>query len=213
MLPSLLLTLMLSAQTAPPPSQPWPRIRLDAYLPALDDTSRSFEEARTFVLTNGEASLPWTPPQVEMSAAEDLSRTSLSVAFNWVWLTDSQGRRPIWFARLRAMDGERTIERFADSRQCPGVEESLRQLDALPALEPRTPGLPEPGEAPDLTDVGGGYLHDNGYRIRLRGLFAGARYSQRLDMTGGSDAPFAPVIADSLTRLKSCWTETPPPRR
>lgn len=211
MLPTLVLTLMLSAQTPPP--QPYPRIRLADYVPALDGPGRAFEEARTFVAANGEDPLPWTPPQVEMTASEDLSRTSLSVAFNWVWLTDSGGRRPVWFARLRAMDGDGTIERFADSRQCPGVEESLRQLDALPAIEPGTPQPPTPGAAPDLTVLGGGYLHDNGYRIRLTGLFVGARYSQRLEMAGGSESPFASVIAESLTRLKSCWRETPPPRQ
>lgn len=154
-----------------------------------------------------------TPPQVEMTAGEDLSRTALSVAFNWVWLGEGENRRPAWFARLRAMDREGTIERFADSRSCPGVEESLRQLDALPTIEPRTPALPASVGPSDLTDFGGGYLHDNGYAIRLRGMFAGSRYSQRLEVAGGSDAPFAPVIADTLTRLKPCWTEVSPPTR
>lgn len=207
---ALFAALSVQIQAAPPP---YPRIRLADYLPPIEAPARSFEESRDYVRRNGEDPLPITPPQVEITAGEDLSRTSLSVAFNWVWLGEGQDRRPVWFARLRAMDWEGAIERFADSRTCPGLEESLRQIDDLPSIEPRVPTLPEPRGPTDLIDFGGGYLHDNGYSIRLRGLFAGGRYSQRMEVSGGSDAPFAPVIAETLTRLKPCWTETSPPMR
>jgi hypothetical protein len=209
-LSGLALSVALSAQT--PVNPPFPRVRLAPLVPAMEDTTRSFEEARAFVLRGGRDDLPWTPPQVEMTAGEDMTRTSLSLAFNLVWLTEDGVRQPVWFARLRAMSGDGTVERFADSRQCPGLQESLDALDALPGINPRVPGLPRPSRTPDLTDVGALTLHDNGYRIRLRGLFAGAAYSQTLEMSGGSEAPFAPVIVDSLSRLKPCWTETPPPR-
>lgn len=211
MLSSLVLSVALAAQT-PAPQEPYPRIRLADYIPSIQGAAPPSDDAWTFVRRGDEDALPVTPPQVVMSAHEDMLGTSLSVAFNWVWLSDDQGRRPVWFARLRASRGRGAIERFADSRQCPGVEASLRQLDDLALIEPRVPGLPNPSRSPDMTDFGIGWLHDNTYRIRLRGLFAGAQYSDRLEMTGGSLSPFAPVIADTLTRLKPCWTETPPPR-
>lgn len=210
LLSGLVLSVALLAQTTEP--QTYPRVRLDPLLPPMEDVGRSFEEARAFVQRGGEDDLPWTPPQVEMTAGEDMTRTSLSIAFNWVWLTEDGVRRPVWFARLRAMSGDGTVERFADSRLCPGVEASLEQLRALPQITPRVPGLPRPSAPPDFTDLGALALHDNGYRIRLRGLFAGEAYSQTLEMAGGSEAPFAPVIVDSLSRLKPCWTETSPPR-
>lgn len=209
--PSLLLSLALSAQAAPQ-EQLYPRARLADHLPPITDNGRSYEEARDFVRRGGEDDLPWTSPQIEMTAREDMSRTSLSLAFNWVWLTSSEGRRPVWFARLRAVSYAGTIERFADSRTCAGVEDSLRQLDALPMIDPRVPPLPEPSASGDAVDAFIGYLHDNTYGIRLRGLFSGGRHSDRLQVTGGSTAPFAPIVVDSLDRLKPCWTETPPPR-
>ncbi len=210
-LSSLLLSLALSTQAAPQ-DQLYPLARLDNHLPPITDNSRSYEQARDFVQRGGQDDLSWTPPQIEMTAREDMSRTSLSLAFNWIHLDSGEGRRPVWFARLRAMSYAGTIERFADSRTCPGVEDSLRQLDALPAIEPRVPPLPPPSGSGDVVDSLGGYLHDNTYGIRLRGLFSGSRYSDRLQVTGGSTAPFAPIVVDSLDRLLPCWTETPPPR-
>lgn len=207
---SLVLSLALSTQAAPDPAL-YPRIRLRDHLPPIGegDPGRA-GTALDFVRAGGEDSLPITPPAVEMTAREDMSPVSLSLAFNWVWLTDEDGRRPVWFARLRAADRDRSIERFADSRVCPGVEESLRQLDGLPMIDPQVPQLPDPSAPGAFADFGG-YMHDNTYRVRLRGLFAGGRYTDRLDVTGGSSAPFARIIGESLTRLKACWTETPPP--
>lgn len=216
MLTNLVLFAALTFQTVPPspapPPQPFPRIRLADYLPAAEVTPRPFEDSRAFLARNANDDLSVTPPQVEMTAGEDLSRTALSVAFNWVWLQEGDQRRPVWFARLRAMNWTGAFERFADSRNCPGVEESLGQLDALPPIEPRVPGLPDPKAPPDLTDLGALSFHDNSYGIRMRGLSEGGTYSDSLHVTGGSAAAFAPVIADSLTRLKPCWRETPPPR-
>lgn len=212
MLSGLVLSLALSIQTPAQTPPPYPRIRLNDYLPAAVMTPRPVEESRAFLARNGEDDLSWTPPQVEMTAGEDLSRVALSVAFNWVWLMEGGERRPVWFARLRAMDGSGVFERFADSRTCPAVADSLRQLDALPPIAPAVPGLPDPEGVPNLNDLGGLYLHDNSYGIRLRGLSEGQTRSDRLAVNGGSGAVFAPVIADSLRRLKPCWTETPPPR-
>ena len=217
MLSSLVLSAALLVQTAVPPRaqapQPFARIRLADYLPRLTDADRPFEEARAFLDRNGQDDLPWTPPQVEITAGEDLSRTALSVAFNWVWLGEGDARRPVWFARLRAMSWNGAIERYADSRTCPGVEESLRQLDALSSVDPFVPALPVHTPSQVVIDISSPYLHDNSYGVRLRGLPGGGAYSDRLQLNGGSGSAFAPVIADSLTRLKTCWTETPPPRR
>lgn len=212
---AMFATLSIPAPPASPAQvpQPIPRIRLADYLPPLADGSRDFEERRAFLARNGEDDLPWTPPQVEITAGEDLSRTALSVAFNWVWLGQGEARRPVWFARLRAMNLEGAVERFADSRTCPGVEESLRRLEALPLIDPRVPALPDPGAPPDPTELGALYLHDNTYGVRLRGLSEGGVHSFQLQANGGSGTVFAPVIAETLSRLKPCWTDSPPPRR
>lgn len=207
MLSAFVLTVVLAAQDPGPPLHPL--IDLDRALPPIEDEGRSMEDAMAFVANNGRDDLTWTPPQVEITAREDMSRTSLSIAFNWVWLTEpGQARRPVWFARLRAMDWDGSIERYADSRTCPGVEETLRQIDTLPVIQPRVPKLP----VPNATGIElGGYLHDNTYSVRMRGAYTAA-YTQRLEIDGGSDTPLAPIVEDALTRLKPCWTNTPPPR-
>jgi hypothetical protein len=219
MLSSLVLTLALSAQTpsqtpapAPEPPPVGPRLRLEDYLPPVTDTGRSPEEAAAFVERNGEDDLPVTSAGVEMMARADLSRTALSVAFNWGWLASDGERRPVWFARLRAVTWGGSIERFADARTCPGVAEALARIDALPAIEPRVPQPPDPHAPPEIIDLGGAYLHDNTYRVRLRGMFPTGQFSQRLEISGGTDAPLAPLFDDVLSRLKPCWSETPPPR-
>lgn len=210
-LSSLVLSLALSTQIAPEPEL-YPLIRLADFMPALTDADRTGEQASEFVQRNGEDPLSWTPPQVEIRAREDMSRTRVSVAFNWVWLSDEPGRRPVWFARLRAMDWTHTVERFADSRQCPGVEAALRRLDALPVINSQIPALPDPDGPPPKDFLGVGYLHDNTYVIRLTGALDGESYGHRLELVGGSGSGFAPAVAESLTFLKLCWTETPPPR-
>ncbi len=211
-MPSSLVLLAALAVVAPA-QDPYSRVRLDQYLPPMTDSSRSWEESRAFIQSGGNDALGWTPPIVDMLAGEDLSRTSVSLAFGWTWLTDDQGRHPVWFARLRAMNGQKTIERFADSRRCPAIEESVEQIRRLPPISPRVPTLPPVSGPVNLTDMSGGYMHDNGYRIRMRGLFDGAAYSDRLEVSGGSSSPIAPVVVESLERLKPCWSDTPPPLR
>ncbi len=207
----MLFSLAVTPQAAP--EQPlYPLIQLEEYLPPISVSDRlGAGYASAFVQAGGEDDLPITPPVVEITAHADMNPVSLSIAFAWVWITDGRERHPVWFARLRAVSRGRTIERFADSRQCPGVEQSLAQLNDLPLIDPRVPTLPNP--ATMSPGDYGGYLHDNTYRIRLRGLFAGGRYTDRLEITGGSSAPFAPIVAESLSRLLHCWTETPPPQR
>ena len=186
-----------------------PLIRLQDYLPFMTERDhKAHGNGRDFVQAGAEDALSITPPQVEM-AASGMTATSLSIAFNWVWLGEGEQARPVWFARLRAAQFDRSIERFADSRDCPAVEQALAKLDALPTLDPRIPKLPD--GTPGLGDFGG-YLHDNTYTVRLRGLFEGGTYTDRLEVTGGSTAPFAWIIGDNLRNLLPCWTETPPPR-
>ena len=208
------LVLLMAASVPEAPEQaPYPRINLIDYLPASASWGTMEDEAGlAFVKAGRLDGLSVTPPQVEMSATGDMTYMSLSLSFNWVWLTDEQGRRPVWFARLRAAGNGRSLERFADSRECPGVEQSLRQLDGLPTIDPRVPALPDPINPVSAFDDFGGYLHDNTYRVRLRGLFSGAEYIDELELTGRSSSPIAPIIADSLTRLLPCWTDSPPPR-
>ena len=133
MLSALIATVVLAGQDPYPPLHPL--IDLDRGLLSIDDKNRSMEEVTVFVGDNGRDDLPWTPPQVQITAREDMSRTALSIAFNWIWLTETRReRRPIWFARLRDMDWDGSVERSADSRTCPGVEQVLSQIDTLPAV-------------------------------------------------------------------------------
>lgn len=204
---SLALTLALSTETEPQRSL-YPLVRLQEYIPPIGSVPPS-ERASDFVAGGAEEPLPVTPPQVEIWAREDMRPISLSVAFNWTWTGQAGNRRPHWVARLRASVNGRTIERFADARECPGIQQSLDQLASLPPVTPKAPALPS-RFAGSLVDFGG-YLHDNTYRITMRGVPAGNIYSDKLAMTGGSASPLAPVVAESLARLLSCWTEGPPP--
>lgn len=209
-LAAVALPLALSAQTVAEPA-PYRLIRLENYLPPiLEDDRAGGEQAGAFVQAGAEAGLPSAPPAVEMTARGDMSGVSVSIAFNWVRQDVGGQSRSVWLARLRAAKFGWSIERFADARQCPGVEQSLAQLNDLPVIDPRVPAPPDPTQ-PYTSDLGG-YLHDNRYQVRLRGLFAGAAYTDRLEVTGGSSAPFARIIAETLERLLPCWTETPPPR-
>ena len=209
MLSALIATVVLAGQD---PDQPLhPLIDLDRGLPAIEDKSRSMKDATTFVASNGRDVLTWTSPQVEIAAREDMSPTALSIAFNWIWLAEAgRERRPVWFARLRAKDWDGSIERYADSRTCPGVEQVLAQIDTLPAIQPRTPKLPDRSLSAPVRDLGG-YLHDNTYTIRMRGAFTTA-YTQRLEVVGGSDTPLAPIVEDALNQLLPCWSDAVPPR-
>ena len=207
---SLALSVGLFAQAASEPPL-YPRISLLDYVPPISETDAAGgADAYDFVQAGGSDGLPFTPPVVEMAAHEDMRPVGVSIAFNWVWLGEGQERRPVWFARLRARNLTRSIERFADARQCPGVEQSLAQLKDIPAFELKAPELPtSSGSMP----IGGrGYLHDNTYQVRVGGLFAGNLFTDKAELTGGSAAPFARIVGDSLTRLLPCWTETPPPR-
>lgn len=205
MILTLALTLALSAE---PQRALYPLVRLQEYVPPIGSGPPS-EGASAFVAAGVEEPLPITPPQVEIWASEDMRPISLSVAFNWTWTGQEGNRRPHWVARLRASVNGRTIERFADARECPGIQKSLEQIANLPPVTPKVPALPDPDTVSQIDF--GGYLHDNTYRITMRGVPAGSVYSDKLAMTGGSASPMAPVVAESLAHLLPCWTEGPPP--
>ncbi|MBX9615413.1 MAG: hypothetical protein K2X25_07440 [Caulobacteraceae bacterium] len=206
---SLALSVGLLAQAANEPPL-YPRIRLLDHVPPISQgDAAGGANADDFIQAGGTDALPFTPPVVEMAAHEDMRPVAVSIAFNWVWLGEGQERRPVWFARLRASNSTRSIERFADSRGCPGVEESLVQLEGLPAFALKAPELPTPSGSRLIGRRG--YLHDNTYQIRVNGLFAGNLFTDKAELTGGSAAPFARIIGDSLTRLLPCWTATRPP--
>lgn len=207
MLSGLVFSLILSVA---PQEEPYPRVRLAPLLPPMT-AHPDWDAPRAFAQRGGEDSLSVTPPQIEMTAGEDMSRAYVSLAFNWIWLTDERGRRPVWFARLRAVTATHSTEQFADSRRCPAVEATLARIRTLPLITPRVPDLPPTSggvETPDFAWL----MHDNGYRIRMRGMFAGAAYSDGLVVSGGSTSPIAPVVVQSLEQLKDCWSEAPPPR-
>ena len=205
------LSFSLALSGAPQTVEPYPLLRLDTLVPPVTDTHR--ENPVEFVERGATDDLSWTSPVVELAAKADMRWTAVSVAFNWVWITDDRSRRPVWFARLRARHNRGTIERFADSRQCPAVQEALDRIAGLPALTPRVPALPDPLGPATESDSGGGYLHDNTYRIRMRGRFDGVAWSDRIEITANSGSPVAPVVGDTLAQLLPCWTETAPPRQ
>ena len=206
---SLALSVVLIAAANEAPL--YPRISLLNYVPPIGDgDAAGGANAYDFVQAGGTDALPFTPPVVEMAAHEDMRPVAVSIAFNWVWLGEGKERRPVWFARLRANNLTRSIERFADARQCPGVEQSLAQLNDLPAFDLEAPQLPTPSGSTLIE--GRGYLHDNTYQILVRGLFRGNLFTDKAELTGGSAAPFARIVGDSLTRLLPCWTETRPPQ-
>jgi len=204
---AFVLALSASPQTAPEPHR---LIRLNTLTPPITDTHR--DNGVEFVDRGATDDLGWTQPVVSLAARADMHWTSVSVAFNWVWITDAQGRHPVWFARLRARHNRGTLERFADSRECPAVQAALARIDSLPAMTPRVPALPVPTTSA-LEPDSGGYLHDNTYRLRMRGRFDGAPHSDRIEFTANSGSPIAPVFDDVLTGLLPCWTETAPPRQ
>jgi hypothetical protein len=206
MLSALALSLALSGD--PQAAEPYPLLRLDTLVPAMTETHR--ENAVEFVERGATDDLGRTSPVVEMAAKADMRWTSVSVAFNWVWITDGQSPRPVWFARLRARHNRGSIERFADSRQCPAVQAALDRINALPAITPRVSS--PPSLSASALEVGAGYLHDNTYRIRWRGQVDSAAWSDRIEVTANSDSPVAPVVGDTLPQLLPCWTETAPPR-
>ncbi|GAA0614307.1 hypothetical protein GCM10009422_06610 [Brevundimonas kwangchunensis] len=208
MLSTLALSLALSG--APQTAEPHPLLRLNTLVPPITDTHR--ENVVEFVDRGATDDLGWTSPVVELAARADMRWTSVSVAFGWTWIRDDSSRRPVWFARLRARHNRGTIERFADSRECPAVQEALDRIAGLPTLRPRVPALPDPSGPASDVDFGGGYLHDNTYRLRMRALFEGARYSDRIDITANSGSPIAPLTGEVLAALMPCWTETAPPR-
>ncbi|MEN5229085.1 hypothetical protein [Brevundimonas naejangsanensis] len=207
MILTLALTLALSAETEPQRSL-YPLVRLHEYIPPITSTTK-VEGAFDYVTAGTEDYLIHTPPQVAFWAQQDMHPISLSVAFNWTWMGKEENRRPFWVARLRAAVNGRIIERFADARTCPGIEQSLDQIANLPPVTPKVPVLPDPDTVSQVDF--GGYLHDNTYRITMRGVPAGSVYSDELAMTGGSASPLAPVVVESLARLLPCWTEGPPP--
>lgn len=208
MLSALVVSLALSAE--PQAAEPHPLLRLDSLVPPMTETHR--ENAVEFVDRGATDDLGWTSPVVSLAARADMRWTSVSVAFGWTWIRGDRSRRPVWFARLRARHNRGTIERFADSRECPAVQQALDRIATLPMLTPRVPALPDPSGPASELDFGGGYLHDNTYRLRMRALFEGARYSDGIDITANSGSPIAPVFDDVLTSLLPCWMETAPPR-
>lgn len=185
-----------------------PLLRLNEFLPQASERDRARTgNASDFVQSSVSDTL-LTTPVVSLYAREDMRMISLSVAFSWAWLGQGEARSPVWFARLRSAQGRQMIERFADARDCPGIAQSLQQISELPAVTPivRTP--PDPGGPAVVTFHG--YLHDNTYIVRMKGRHASGHYSDEIAMTGGSGSPFPPIFADTLERLRPCWTETPP---
>ena len=192
------------------------RPRLESYLPDLGEW-RSVDDygPRPFVEGGMTADLGQTPPQVAMSGFDGNRLIYVSLSYNWIWLSDNGQRRPIWFARLRAVNGTKQIERFADSRTCPAVEAGLARLDDLPSVTPHLPRLPTGGvpTAEDIEDAAGFMLDDIGYTIRMSGRSEPHASTETLTLSGGSYAPFAQIFVDALADLKICWTPDLPQLR
>ncbi|HEX8661858.1 MAG TPA: hypothetical protein VF686_08315 [Brevundimonas sp.] len=193
---------------------PYPRIRLENHLPALDNRSDTHEPGYRAVRANAEDMLGLSMPMVEMSVVDPNRIMSASVVFSRVQIVEDGGRRGVWFARLRAARGRASTEVFADARTCPGVVASLEALNRLPDLNPKVPWLDlvtgTSNSAVQMDDI---ILDDIDYSVSLRASFDGSEHTDQITVSGGSYSPFAPIIVESLDRLKACWTETPPPAR
>lgn len=187
----------------------YPLLRLSQFLPESSEADRARTgNANEFVEAGSSEPLA-TTPIVALYAKEDMRMVSLSVAFGWVWVGSREDRTPVWFARLRGAQGRQMIERFADARECPGITQSLQQLSELPAVTPIVRDAPDPSGPASVTFHG--YLHDNTYTVRMKGQHVGGLHSDQLTMTGGSGSPFPPIFADTLERLRPCWSEVRPP--
>lgn len=183
-----------------------PLPNLEDLMPTFEGTVLGYDEARDFVLSN---SKDFGSPtrSVSLTLSDSMRLATVSIAFNGVRL-DSEGRSSAWEARFRARRGDRVVEMFADSRTCPALGPTLALLDNLPTHRIDVPDLP--GRE---INFGGGYLHDIAYILRAPAAFLGQRYTQRLELVGGSDAPFAPVAITVFEDLKDCWGAEPIPER
>ena len=203
---------MLLAALAVQDPNPYPRIRLENHLPALNAPPASHQPGYRAVDANAGDVLGLGMPSVEMSVVDPNRIMSASVVFGRVQVAGSGGRHGVWFARLRAARGRASTELFADARTCPGLVASLEALNGLPDLNPKVlyldPGAGTSGYAVEMDEI---ILDDVNYSVSLRATFNGSNYTHQITVSGGSYAPFAPIIVESLDRLKACWTETPPP--
>lgn len=207
------VSILLAALAVQDPD-PYPRIRLEDHLPAPNTHSASHEPGYRAVGSNAGDMLGLGTPVVAMSVVDPNRIMSASVAFRRVRIVEDGGPRGVWFARLRAARGRASTELFADARTCPGVVAALEALNRLPDLNPKVPNLdPGTGTSGSEVQMGEIILDDVNYSVSLRANFEGSNYTDQLTVSGGSYAPFAPIIVESLDRLKACWTETPPPAR
>jgi hypothetical protein len=174
------------------------RANLDDFMPAFEGTVVGLDEAPAFVLSNDKQ---FGSPirYVSLTLSDSMRLRAVSVVFNGVRL-DAEGKAA-WEARLRAGRGDRVVEMFADSQTCPAIAPSLVLLDTMTDLRVDVPDLP--GRE---YDFGGGSMHDVAFVLRAPAAFPGRRYTQRLELIGGSDAPFAPVVLQVFRALNDCWT-------
>jgi len=204
---------MLLAALAVQDADPYPRIRLEDHLPTPNIRSASHEPGYRAVDANAGDLLGLGRPIAGISVVDPNRIMSASVAFRQVQLAENDGRRDVWFARLRAARGRASTELYADARTCPGVEAAIEALNRLPDLNPEIPYRAGTGTPGSAIQMDGLILDDVVYSVSLRARFDGTAYTDQITVTGGSYTPFAPIIVESLDRLKACWSQTPPPSR
>lgn len=210
---SATVAILLAALAVQDPD-PYPRVRLENHLPALNTPSASHEPGYRAVDANAADPLGLGVPVVVMTVVDPNRIMSASVAFRRVQLAGGDRHGGVWFARLRAARGRASAELFADARNCPGVVASLEALNRLPDLSPKVPDLvPGTGTSSSAVQMDKIILDDVEYSVSLRASFDGSEYTDQITVSGGSYAPFAPIIVEGLDSLKACWTETPPPSR
>jgi hypothetical protein len=94
---------------------------------------------------------------------------------------------------------------WADSRSCPAVEQTLTEMERLPAVRPDAPQLGEESENMGLVMDGTHHVFWNRWARS-----GGDDATVGLEITGNINSPIAKWWSKGVANLASCWKPTPP---